>query len=239
MTTSLPTLILFDIDGTLLLSDGSGRAAVEVALRDVFNYTGDQTRRLRFAGNTDRQILLETLVPFGYTPEAIIARLPEFSRVMAEALETIICEHHVYPLPGALELVARLTQDPRARLGLLTGNLAATAPIKLRAAGFNPDDFPIGAFGHEAADRSDLPPLAVQRAEAHWGETFPPERIVIVGDTPNDVICARSVRARTLAVLTGPSSHREKIAAELPDVILADLTDHAAVEAALFGGSTS
>ncbi len=233
-TMTEPTLILFDIDGTLLASDGCGRAAVELALREIFGVT-DPTRPHKFAGKTDWQILLDILTPLGFSPEEVARRLPVFEETVARHLEAVIGNHNIRPMPGALALIRDLRRDPRARLGLVTGNMSKTAPIKLRAAGFDPADFPVGAFGDEAADRNALPPLAVQRANAYWHTIFPPERIVIVGDTPADVICARSVGARAVAVLTGPSSDREAIAVEAPCAILDDLTDRTRVEAVLFG----
>lgn len=234
VTAEQPTLVLFDIDGTLLHSNGSGRAAFMAALREVFELTQD-VAGLRFAGATDRSVLYEALGPLGFAPAAVDARLPAFSAAMARQLAAIIADFAVQALPGALALVRDLYADPRARLGLVTGNVGLTAPIKLRAAGFDPAHFPVGAYGDEAADRSDLPPLAVQRAAVYWGHAFAAPRIVIIGDTPNDVICARSVGARALAVLTGGEASRAALAAAAPAAILPDLTDRALVEAAIFG----
>ena len=229
-----PTLILFDVDGTLLQSDGCGRRALAATLDEVFGRY-DGIDGVAFAGQTDLQILLDILMPWGYSQEAVMARLPVISEVMARHLRAFIPQFNVRPLPGARELIRDLWADPRARLGLVTGNLKQTTPIKLRAAGFDPASFPVGAFGDEAVSRSALPPLALQRAAAYWRTSFPPERIVIVGDTPNDIICARAVNARAVAVRTGPPAWQEALAAEAPYAILDDLTDRALVEAVLFG----
>jgi phosphoglycolate phosphatase len=228
-----PTLILFDIDGTLLSADRSGRAAFELALRELLDLE-DNTARISFAGKTDWQVLLDLLVPLGYSEGDIAGLLPEFARLLAEKLASIIDQHRVVALPGALALVESLAHDPRARLGLVTGNVSHSVPIKLRAAGFDPAYFPVGAFGNESANRNDLPPLALRRAVDYWQVDFTPERIVVVGDTPNDVICARAVGARALAVLTG-ALRRDVLAAEAPHAILDDLTDHDAVRVVLFG----
>jgi len=226
------SLVLFDIDGTLLHSGGCGRAATRLAIQDVFGTTGNLDE-VSFAGKTDWQILLEALAPAGITAEEIEARLAEYNRVVARQLAAIISGCPVRPCAGAPALVAALRADPAVLLGLVTGNMAGLVPIKLRAAGFDPAHFPIGAYGHEAVDRSALPPLALSRARDFWRQEFPPERIVIVGDTANDVICARSVGGRALAVLTGPAS-REALALERPHAILEDLADRRAVEAILF-----
>ncbi|MFC1959558.1 HAD family hydrolase [Chloroflexota bacterium] len=228
-----PTLILFDIDGTLLAPAGSGRVAVELALAELFDYTGP-TNGVAFAGATDWHILAQILLPLGYTPAQVTEYLPKFAEAVGRHLAANIHHHAVRPLPGALDLVQSLTDDPCVHLGLLTGNGWPSVPVKLEAAGFEPSHFPVGAFGHEALDRSDLPPLALQRAQTLWDIDFPPARIVIVGDTPNDVICTRSVQGRAVAVLTGPYD-RAALTVEKPYAILDDLTDRRAVEAALFG----
>ncbi len=218
------TLILFDVDGTLLSPDGCGRAAVAAAVRELFGLDLFSFP-LDFAGKTDWQILLEILTPLGHTPEAVAAALPAFARVVAGHLQAGIHRHDVRPLPGALELIRDLRGDPRACLGLVTGNVATTAPIKLRAAGFDPECFAVGAYGHEGVSRNDLPPLALQRAVRHWRTPFPPGRIVVVGDTPADVVCARSVGGRAIAVLTGWVG-QEELEAVRPYALVEDLTDH-------------
>ncbi len=235
MTKESPTLVLFDIDGTLLTADRAGSTAFELALSELHGHPVDMSG-ISFAGKTDWQILQEALLPIGYSREHVAAIMAEFAEMVAKHMKAIIAHHHVRPMPGALSLVRELAVDPRARLGLVTGNVGAAAPLKLEAAGFDPLSFPVGAFGHEAAVRSGLPPLALRRARDLWQTEFPPGQIVIVGDTPNDVICARSVGARALAVLTGPAG-REALAAEVPYAILKDLSDRNEVEAVLFGGA--
>lgn len=233
MNNEKPTLVLFDIDGTLLTSDRAGLAAFELALGELFGLV-NATEGVRFAGCTDLQILQQVLVPRGLSLTEIGAAMPAFAEVLAREMARLINAYQVHPLPGTLELVAALVEDPRARVGLVTGNASLSAPVKLKAAGFDPRHFPVGAYGHESADRSALPPLAVQRAREYWRVDFAPERIVVVGDTPDDVICTRSVGGRALAVLTGYSS-REALALETPFAILDDLSDRRQVEAVLFG----
>ncbi len=233
MNSETPTLVLFDIDGTLLTSDRVGRAAFELALAETFGLA-DVTEGVRFAGCTDLQILQQVLLPRGYSVKAIGAAMPAFAESLARQMARLINAHQVNPLPGALDLVAALAGDARARVGLVTGNTSLSAPVKLKAAGFDPGHFPVGAYGQESADRSALPPLALQRARAYWQVDFAPERIVIVGDTPDDVICTRSVGGRAVAVLTGYSG-REALALEMPFAILDDLSDRQQVETVLFG----
>lgn len=220
-------LVLFDIDGTLLHSGGCGRAATRLAVQDVFGTAGILDE-VSFAGKTDWQILLEALTPAGIAAEEIERRLAEYNLTVARHLAAIIGERPVKPCAGAPKLVAALRADPAVLMGLVTGNMAALAPIKLRAAGFDPADFPIGAFGSEGWDRAMLPPLALARANAFNGMDFAPDRVVIIGDTPGDITCAHSIGARTIAVATGPFSAAE-LAAHQPDSLFATLEDTSAV----------
>lgn len=196
-------LVLFDIDGTLLRSDGCGRAATRLAMSDVFGTIGalDQTN---FAGKTDWQILNEALVPAGIGGATIQAALPQYDQAVASHLADIISDFAVRPCPGVPDVVAALRENAQVVMGLVTGNMAGLASIKLRAAGYDPADFRVGAFGSEGWERAMLPPLALRRARALVGIEFPGERIVIIGDTPEDVLCAESVQGRTIAVATGP-----------------------------------
>ncbi len=225
-------LVLFDIDGTLLHSGGCGRAATRLALQDVFGTTG-QLDEVSFAGTTDWQVVLEALVPAGFVAEEIRRDLDRYERAVAGHLAQIIAEFPIRPCAGAPEIVSSLRQDPAVLLGLVTGNMELLVAIKLRAAGYDPRDFKIGAFGSEGWTRPMLPPLALDRARQFAGIDFAPERVVIIGDTPGDIECADSIGARTIAVATGPFSV-EQLAAHRPDHVFADLANHDAVLSAIF-----
>ncbi|RPI96053.1 MAG: hypothetical protein EHM39_11190, partial [Chloroflexi bacterium] len=201
-------LILFDIDGTLLHSGGCGRAATRLAVQEVFGMVG-QLDKVNFAGKTDWQIVLESLQPAGATVEQVQAALEAYDEAIARHLGQIISQFPVRPCAGALELVTALQSHPETVVGLVTGNMAGIVPIKLRAAGFDPGDFKIGAFGSEGWQRPMLPPLALERARTYASRDFAPEDIVILGDTPGDIRCAASIGARTLAVATGPYTRDE------------------------------
>lgn len=227
-------LILFDIDGTLLHSGGCGRAASQIAIRELFGTTGSLDT-VNFAGKTDWQILLEALLPAGFTRHDIETRLAEYDTTVARCLEQVIVTFPVQPCAGAPEVVAALRAHPQVMVGLVTGNMAGLVPIKLRAAGYNPADFAVGAFGSEGWDRAMLPPLALQRAAALAGANFAPEYIVIIGDTPGDIACAASIGARSLAVATGPFTVDE-LRVFNPTYLFATLEDRRAVLAALLNG---
>lgn len=226
------TLVLFDIDGTLLNSGGCGRAATGLAMQEVFGTIGllDSTS---FAGKTDWQILIEALEPAGFSRETVRNRLEFYNTTVARIMGEIIKDFSLKPCPGAPEIVATLRENPAALVGLVTGNMVGIVAIKLRAAGFDPADFKIGAFGSEGWNRSMLPPLALRRAREYSGIDFAPEQVVIIGDTPGDVACAQSVGARTVAVATGPFS-TDQLRFCQPDHVFETMTDTVSFLAAIF-----
>lgn len=225
-------LILFDIDGTLLNSGGCGRAATRLALDEVFGTAG-VVESLPFAGKTDWQITIEALAPAGIPRGAIEARLDAYNAAVTRHLTALIESFPVHACPGTHALLAALKARGDVLLGLVTGNMSGLIPVKLRRAGFDPADFRVCACGSDGWERAMLPPLALARAEALAGASFAPERIVIVGDTPEDVACAQSIRARTLAVATGPFSV-EQLRACGPAHVFESLADTGAVLHTLF-----
>jgi phosphoglycolate phosphatase-like HAD superfamily hydrolase len=198
------TLVLFDIDGTLLWSDGSGRAAMQQALTRVYGTAGP-IDDYYFGGRTDREAVRDLMRAVGFKEEAIWRGFGQLEAALADELRSRLAsgDHNVQPCPGASDLVARLEAHPQVIMGLLTGNMKTTAWIKLRAAGFDPALFLLGAYGSESTDRVELAELAVARATALSGTTFQGEQIVIVGDTPADIACAQGVGGRSIAPLTG------------------------------------
>lgn len=216
-------LVLFDIDGTLLWPKGCGREAIRLATEEVFGAAVDISRHA-FGGKTDWQTLVELLAQQGDYGEAQVgAALPDFERAAARHLAQIIHRFPVQACPGAIEVVQALQDHPHALPGLLTGNMQATSPIKLQAAGFDPAWFKVGAYGSEAMDRNRLPFLARARAEQLLGAPVPPDRVIVIGDTPADVACARALGAVAVAVLTGYAD-RDELEACAPDYLLDDLT---------------
>jgi phosphoglycolate phosphatase len=225
-------LVLFDIDGTLLDSGGCGRAATRLAMQEVFDTTGTLDT-VNFAGKTDWQILLESLESAGLSTQHVQAQREWYHLVMARHLTQIAGQFPITPCVGAREVVTALRKHPQAVVGLVTGNAAALVPIKLRAAGYDPADFKVGAYGSEGWDRSMLPPLALSRARAYSGVSFAPEQIVIIGDTPGDITCAASIGARTIAVATGPYSVPQ-LREFRPDHVFETMADTQAVLSAIF-----
>ena len=193
-------LVLFDIDGTLLLTAGAGRRAITAALADEIS-DPEAFSHIRFDGKTDPQIIREMLVAAGCAQ-------PHETRVHA------LCRRYVALLemelqrpttstklmPGVPELLDRLEAESAVVLGLLTGNVADGATLKLRAAGLDPGRFVVGAYGSDAAHRPDLPPIAAGRAEPLFGRRPHGAELVIIGDTPADVACGAALSDRKSVV---------------------------------------
>ena len=227
-------LVLFDIDGTLLWPDGAGRASLKIALIELFGTAG-AIDSYQFVGHTDRETVFTLMQREGFATEEIEHRFADLAPAMERALARLIeaGRHNIRPCPGALELVAILHQRDDVLLGLITGNLRPTAALKLRAAGFDPDLFKVGAFGHISPLRADLPPHAVEQARQITRTTFRNRQIVIIGDTPADITCGESVGARSIGVLTGWIKRPDMEAAG-PEYLFEDLSDTPAALAAIF-----
>jgi phosphoglycolate phosphatase len=214
---------LFDIDGTLLLGDGSGRAALEAALRGEFGCEGP-LQTVSFAGRTDRAIVTELLAANGVEPTAD-AR-DRCIRSYLEHLPGQLRGRKGRVLPGIIALLDALAGRDDAATGLITGNLRAGARIKLSH--FELDRyFAFGGYGDDHHDRGDVARAALADAGRHLGFSPRIERVWVIGDTPEDVRCARAIGARAVAVATGFASEDELRSAR-PDHLLRDLTDLAA-----------
>ncbi|HKO14980.1 MAG TPA: HAD family hydrolase [Gemmatimonadaceae bacterium] len=203
-------LVLFDIDGTLLWTDGAGRRAIERALLEVFGDAGP-TARHRFDGKTDPQIVRELMRIVGHEDEHIDARMGELLDRYVRYLRAELRdpEHEVRLMPGIAPLLETLEARTDVILGLLTGNLVEGARAKLQAVGIDPDRFVVGAFGSDHERRPELPAIAQQRASRRFGIELAGSRVVVIGDTPADVECGRGIGARAIGVATGRYSAKE------------------------------
>jgi phosphoglycolate phosphatase-like HAD superfamily hydrolase len=220
-------LILFDIDGTLIHGNRAGRAAMSNALHEVFGTTGP-IEDYDMAGKTDRQIVSDLLTAAGIASSTIEAARLRVYHLMAEHGERLFPEHGIRPCPGVPALLAALRRRKDVLLGLLTGNISQTAPLKLLAAGIDPGQFAVGAYGSESEDRNQLPALAMQRAQARTGMAISGAETIVVGDTPADIVCARRSGACAIAVATGTHS-ASVLGSYRPDYLLPDLSDTAHV----------
>jgi len=196
-------LVLFDIDGTIMITNGAGRRAVHRALLEVFGTIG--TSDHRFDGKTDPQIVRELMRIAGHGEETIDARMERMLDRYVTYLHEELArpEHRARVFPGVQELIEALDARRDALLGLLTGNLAAGARAKLHAAGIDPDRFRVGAFGSDHELRGELPAIAQRRARDAFGVDIPGHDVIVIGDTPADVACGRAIGARAIGVATG------------------------------------
>lgn len=227
-------LILFDIDGTLLLSLGAGRRALIAAMAAEIPHVESAVARVRFDGKTDPQIVREMLTAAGEGPadeSRIAAILDRYVGCLRRELARP--GHRTDIMPGVLELLDRLEQEQAVLLGLLTGNLAVGAGLKLESGRIRPERFAIGAFGSDHAVRAELPAIAAARAEPHFGRLPSGAEIVIIGDTPADVTCGDAVGARPIGVATGAYTTDDLVAAGAY-AAFTDLSDADAVWSAIW-----
>jgi len=230
-------LILFDLDGTLLISDGLGRRALDLAFAELYGWER-ACEGISFSGMTDPLIVAEVFHKHGRdAAEAEQEERRVFARYVGR-METMLAaqEGAVRELPGASALLAALAGRERVGLGVLTGNVEGGARAKLRASGIGDAFYRAGAYGDDARDRPGLLPVALERANALLAagqDPWRPEEVVIVGDTPRDVAVARAHGARAVAVATG-WVEAEELASHRPDALLDSLEGlSAALEAVL------
>jgi phosphoglycolate phosphatase-like HAD superfamily hydrolase len=214
-------LVLFDVDGTLIRTGGAGSRAFVLAVEDVLGAKVDHSG-FSFGGRTDIAICRGLLARGGVS--TIEAPLLErvFDRYLFH-LERELADRDALRLcTGVTEILAELAASPEFGVGLLTGNVEAAAHRKLAALGID-RYFHFGAFGSDEEDRNLLVPIARRRAAQVYGEGAGDARIVLVGDTPLDIRCARAGGARILAVATGLFD-RTQLDPYGPDVLMDDLS---------------
>jgi phosphoglycolate phosphatase len=218
-----PALLLFDIDGTLLLSGRAGLRAMTRAFEEAFGIT-DAFKGESFGGRTDSYLVSKALKMAGL-PDTIEHHDRLRDRYLPLLAEEI--QHpgqgHYGPMPGARELLESLGDFDHLHLALLTGNYRDAAEIKLRHFEMW-DFFEWGAFSDDHHDRNQLVPIARSRAETY---DIPPaaiDRAIVIGDTPHDIECARVAGAFSIAVATGGYTEAQLKDAGA-DEVLTDLSD--------------
>jgi phosphoglycolate phosphatase-like HAD superfamily hydrolase len=217
------SLLLFDIDGTLLLSGGAGIRAMTSAFEDCFD-VAEAFANSDTAGRTDRFLLSHALTRAGIpdVPEhherfraAYLLRLEE------EILKQPQTRYGL--MPGVQQLLQALQDRDSLHVALLTGNFEPAAHVKLAHFGIA-HFFEWGVFGEESSDRNELARIARQRAHERSIPQHAIDRIVVIGDTPHDIACGRAIDARVIAVATGNYSE-EQLRAAGADVTLTDLSE--------------
>lgn len=213
-------LVLFDIDGTLVRTAGAGTRAFAQVLATEFRAV-DGIERLSFAGRTDKSLLREF---FGF--HQIAPNLDNYERFFERYvfwLDHNLRESKGQVCPGVWDFLCQLNALPRPPLlGLLTGNIRLGAEIKLRHFQLW-DQFTTGAFADDAEDRDCIAAVARDRGCRVLGEPLRDDQVLVVGDTPLDIRCGRSIGAKVLAVATGEYTRRQLLASA-PDWAVDNLT---------------
>jgi len=212
-------LALFDIDGTLIQTGGAGMRAFDRALEIVFGIE-DAARHINFHGRTDTGILNDFFAAHDIPAEDENYR--RFFSCYVHWLDHYLHQSRGQTLPGVQRLLRELLGLPdRPAIGLLTGNIRLGAQIKLRHHRLW-HFFETGAFGCEHADRNQIARIAQRRGREMFGEHLRGDQILVIGDTPRDIECARAIGARSLAVTTGGAS-TEELKAQSPTWLVDDL----------------
>ena len=221
-------ILLWDIDGTLMRSQrrDAYKDYTAPVLEGVFGTAG-RLHEMTVSGMTDLQIVVEALRDEGFTPEQVRERVEDLRTRYMQEMERATREgsQGFYLLPGVREALEAARAHPRYLNALLTGNIEPAAHLKMKLVGLAHFFQLPGAFGDDSHDRRDLPQLAVERITRHLGFDLRPAQFIVIGDTPNDIACARHGGMRAVAVATGRMYSPEELLAHEPDAFLPDLSD--------------
>ena len=210
--------LLFDIDGTLIRTQGAGMGAMGQAVTK--HYGHENIPQVNVHGCTDKGIITELFTKLKIDLDA---DLSGFLDTYSELLQTALKEREGEVLPGVIDVLEQLKANPNVALGILTGNGKRAAEIKLDHFGLQ-EYFLFGGYGDNHSDRNDVAAQASVAAAAFLGEQFDATKVWVIGDTVNDIRCGRSIGANVLAVETGGDSP-EILASKDPDMQFSCLTN--------------
>ena len=210
-------LILFDIDGTLLLSGGAGTRALNRSFQTLYDLD-DGMEEIQVGGRTDPDIVREVLDRKGLQLDSATELLSTYLGFLEEEIQA---SEGFRVLPGARELVRDLAQDSRFLVGVATGNVQEGARMKLYRAGLS-SYFAFGGYGSDAEDRTELIQIAARRG-AELIAPLAPEEVFVIGDTPRDISHGGRAGAKTIAVATGSFSV-DALSLHDPDLVVPGLT---------------
>jgi phosphoglycolate phosphatase-like HAD superfamily hydrolase len=216
-------VVLFDIDGTLVLTGGAGQHAFQLTFAEEF---GVETisREVQFSGRSDRAIAMDLFR--AHRLEVTPANWNRFRDGYIRRLPAALSARTGHVLPGVHALVDHLSGRDDVLIGLLTGNIRKAAERKLSHYNLW-HHFPFGGFGDEHEDRCDIASAAVKAAHKHSTNGIS-GAVIVIGDTPNDIACARSIGAIAVAVATGGAS-TESLRDAMPDVLVETLVTPAVI----------
>ena len=215
------SLLLWDIDGTLVCTDRAGERSLLILIREIYGRDLGDKLPVKLQGRTDISIARDILAWLGVpaTPEEEKRICDAYLALLPKTLPAGKSKLH----PGIKEALDAVHAHPEIHQGLLTGNQREGARLKLSHLGIW-DYFEFGAYADDSHIRDELGPFALARAKEKLGIEFPPERVWIIGDTPHDVACGKAIGAKTIAVATG-SFTVEELEACTPTHTFADLSD--------------
>ena len=210
--------ILLDIDGTLIRTRGAGLNSIQIVMHRHFGVT--ELPKLQVHGCTDVGIWTELFQKLGIQMPKDISPLV---REYCEVLKPKLAEYSGEVLSGVVDFLESLDSNPEVAAGLLTGNAQQAAWIKMEHFGLDKYVQKFGGFGDFDANRNDVARRAFESASAFQAAKFDPAKLWVIGDTVNDITCARSIGAKVMVVETG-GSERAALEAAQPDVLVKDLT---------------
>lgn len=227
-------ILLWDIDGTLVIAPRGGayKDYFAPAMQRVYGSYGTLYDKLNVSGMTDLQIAYEVLQSEGISSEDINAKAALFNKVLGEEINRNCSSEaeRFVALPGVHKVLEATQEHAFFINSLLTGNLPTAAHYKLSFVGLDKFfDFDLGAFGNESHRREDLPAIAAGHFRQKFDYEFVPKQFIIIGDTPNDIACARAFGAKAVSVATGRNHPKETLVPYKPDYIFENLLDTANV----------
>ncbi|MBX9671156.1 MAG: HAD hydrolase-like protein [Candidatus Obscuribacterales bacterium] len=225
-------LVLFDIDETMISSNGAGRRAIGRMLSKTFGIDPREIK-VSMSGKTDPQILAEIFKAADLDESQMTGKQEEMFEFYLSVLQEEVNKANRYIMhDGVVALLECLLTKEKCYLGLLTGNIERGARIKLERFGLN-KYFPLGAYGSDSHDRMHLPAIATDRATEHYQVNFAPSQVVIIGDSIYDVMCAKGYGAKSIAVNTGSTSLSD-LEEQKPDFLFTSLANTDEVVEAIF-----
>ena len=209
--------VLFDIDGTLIRTQGVGMGALGQAIAEVYGHT--ETPEIPLHGRTDRGIITELFQLLNIDCNGDYS---DFLDTYCKMLKTSLKSNGGTVLPGVKEVLEQLKSRPNVALGILTGNAQKAAKIKLDHFGLS-EYFLFGGYGDDSCDRNDVAAQAASAAAEFLQDGYDKNKVWVLGDTVNDILCGRSIGAKVIALETGGGSHK-KLLEYRPEFLWKDLT---------------
>lgn len=222
-------VLLWDIDGTLMRSTRGGdwTKYFAPAMKEIYGSAG-AVEGMSVSGMTDSQIVCEALKDEGISTEKVFSQFGNFTKILAEKMARYVSEQKesYRLLAGVKEILEAVSENPLFLNALLTGNFTGGAKIKLKYFDlWKYFENQPNTFGETSHDRRELAKIAVKNINNFLGTAVSQNRFIVIGDTPNDIKCARSIGAKMIAVATGRNYPASELEAHKPDAVLENLND--------------